>query len=177
MAVDSEGEYKALWERACAGLASWGEILPLAKARCTAARAAGDLRIEADELWELKFLLYKLGRPEEAISVQRRELKLYRRIGNAREVALTLGSLGDKLRAAGKLNSALRCWRQATAWYFRTGDPVPTFHGLTRIADLLKQAGRREEARTTFHLALSIAPNDHDGWTPTRILGELDDLE
>ena len=44
-------------------------------------------------------------------------------------------------------------------------------------SDLLKQAGRREEARTTFHLALSIAPNDHDGWTPTRILGELDDLE
>jgi tetratricopeptide (TPR) repeat protein len=177
MAMDGERDYKARWEMAWAGLEPWSGILPLAVARCAAAQAAGDLRAEAEECSDVGFLLSQTGRAQEGIVAQRRELRLYRQIGDALEVARTLGSLGDALKKAGKLNSALRCWRAAMDWFFHTGNPLATFHGLIHIAILLKLAGRTQEAGDTFCLALSIAPDDHGGWSPTRILGELANLD
>lgn len=177
MAGGNEGAYKALWELAWAGKVSWGEILPHAEARCAAARVAGDLRAEAEELAELSFLLDQVGRAQEGVAAQRRELKLYRRIGDGLDVARTLGGLGDALKKLGRLHSAIRCWRQAMAWFFHSGDPLATFHALVRIGEILKLAGRRLEAGHTFRLALSIAPENHGGWQPGRVLHELAELE
>jgi tetratricopeptide (TPR) repeat protein len=176
VAVGSEADYKALWELAWAGCKPWCEILPVAQGRCAAAQALGDLRAEAEERSDLSFLLERMGRAQEGIAAQRQALKLFRQIGDPLEVARTLGGLGDALKEVGRFHSAVRCWRVATDWFFRTGDPLATFQGLVRIAKLLKLAGRSQEAGDTFRLALSIAPDEHCGWTQERILGEVIDF-
>jgi tetratricopeptide (TPR) repeat protein len=108
--------------------------------------APDELRISLVD--ELGRLLFSLGDLDEALAHWREvELPLYRRLGDARRQAITMGRIADILATRGQLDEALRIMQEEELpVYERLGDVRSKAITMGRIADILEARGQLDEA-------------------------------
>jgi tetratricopeptide (TPR) repeat protein len=97
---------------------------------------------------ELGKLLFRLGDVDDALVHCREvEIPFYRRLGDSRGEAITMGQIADILHQQGETDQALRIYREEILPVFqRLGDRREGAITLSEIADILKQKGETDEA-------------------------------
>ena len=98
---------------------------------------------------ELGRLLFNLGDLDEALAVSREvQLPLYRRLGDARRQAITMGRIADILATRGQLDEALRIYQEELLPVFeRLGDVRAKAITMVNIAHIILRArGQLDEA-------------------------------
>ena len=108
--------------------------------------APDELRISLVD--ELGRLLFNLGDLDEALAVSREvQLPLYRRLGDARRQAITMGRIADILQARGQLDEALRIRQEEELPVFeRLGEVRSKAVTMGQIAKILQARGQLDEA-------------------------------
>ncbi len=108
--------------------------------------APDELRISLVD--ELVQLLFDLRDFDEALAHWREvELPLYRRLGDAKSQAITMGRIADILQARGQLDEALRIHQEELLPVFeRLGDVREKAITMGKIADILQARGQLDEA-------------------------------
>jgi tetratricopeptide (TPR) repeat protein len=108
--------------------------------------APDELRISLVD--ELGRLLFSLGDLDAALAHWREVvLPLYRRLGDARRQAITMGKIADILRAREQLDEALRIYQEEALPVFeRLGDLRSKAITMGQIADILEARGQLDEA-------------------------------
>jgi tetratricopeptide (TPR) repeat protein len=97
---------------------------------------------------ELGQLLFAVGDYDGALAHwHERELPLYRRLNQEKDVAATMGQIADVLQARGELDEALRIRRvEQVPFYERVGDVRSRAVTMSQIADALETRGDLDEA-------------------------------
>jgi tetratricopeptide (TPR) repeat protein len=108
--------------------------------------APDELRISLVD--ELGRLLFNLGDLDEALAHWREvQLPLYRRLGDARSQAITMGRITDILETRGQLDEALRIHQEEELpVYERLGDMRLKALTMGQIAEILQAQGQLDEA-------------------------------
>ncbi len=104
--------------------------------------------IRASLAVEMADLLESMGKRDQAERVLRDiALPEFRRIGDARSHAVSMGRIADILQARGERDAALKIWREAVLPVFgRLGDVRAQAVTMGRIADILESCGERDDA-------------------------------
>jgi tetratricopeptide (TPR) repeat protein len=108
--------------------------------------APDELRISLVD--ELGWLLFSLGDLDAALAHWREvQLPLYRRLGDARSQAITMGQIAEILQGRGQLDEALRIYQEELLPVFeRLGDLRFKAITMGQIADILQARGQLDEA-------------------------------
>jgi tetratricopeptide (TPR) repeat protein len=141
------------------------------------ADAPDELRITA--LNELGRLLFSLDAYDEALAHWRDdEIPFYRRLGDRRGEAITMGQIADVLRVRGQLDEALRIRKQEQLPVFKQFEDVRSIAiTIGRVADILEARGELDEAlRIRQDQELPVYEQLGDGRSKAVTMGKIADI-
>jgi tetratricopeptide (TPR) repeat protein len=142
----------------------------------SAARALGDLRVEASGHNLLGMLMQERGAYPEALASFQRCLELGRRTGYTPAEQAALNQLAGIHAMQGRLDEALDCYRQCLDADAKAGDDYGRTSTLYNIGWTLEQAGRWDEAVENLYRSLALAEEHGFGdlrLQASNVLGEI----
>jgi two-component system response regulator GlrR len=118
---------------------------------------AQNMRDLARAVNQLGFLLFNLGRYDEARSQLKRAITLFESLGDEGNVANVRDTLVRLMLAVGQNAAALKLSRTVVRSFERSGERALMADALALQATALARLGQHEEARATFSRAVSTA--------------------
>jgi tetratricopeptide (TPR) repeat protein len=141
-------------------------------AALSAARRAGEQRVEADLLNRLGNVHWALSDYAVATGKYEASLKISRMIGWRKQEASTIGNLGGVYRELGRLEPARRCCLESVRVHREEANPLGEANGLVTLSSLSLDLGLVDDALDHASRALEMYRrlSVHDGQAATMLL-------
>jgi len=135
-------------------------------AECDLARnsyiSAGDQNNAARTLNDLAGLYFLHGNPDQAETMWREAIEVFRKVGDTEGIAASSNNVGDVLLARGKLAEARELLKQALAGYELIGDRSGTALAMVDLGEIAMQRADLPTARSNYERALAIGTQTGD---------------
>lgn len=135
-------------------------------AECDLARnsyiSAGDQNNAARTLNDLAGLYFLHGNPDQAETMWREAIEVFRKVGDTQGIAASSNNVGDVLLARGKLGEARELLQQALTGYELTGDRSGTALAMVDLGEIALQKADLPAAKRNYEHALAIGTQSGD---------------
>ncbi|MBE6946124.1 MAG: tetratricopeptide repeat protein [Ruminococcaceae bacterium] len=106
-------------------------------------------------------VLFRLGRPREALRCYEEAEKLYRKVQEDQGLANTLFSRGEVLQLLGQPQEALRCYEEVEKLYRKEQDDLGLANTLHSRGEVLRNLGQPQEALRCYEEAEKLYRKEH----------------
>jgi len=149
-------------------------------AECDLARnsyiSAGDQNNAARTLNDLAGLYFLHGNPDQAETMWREAIEVFRKVGDTEGIAASSNNVGDVLLARGKLAEARELLKQALAGYELIGDRSGTALAMVDLGEIAMQRADLPTAKSNYERALAIGTETDDKSATAYALSGLGDV-
>jgi DNA-binding winged helix-turn-helix (wHTH) protein/tetratricopeptide (TPR) repeat protein len=145
---------------------SVGASMDQSVAECDLARnsyiSAGDRNNAARTLNDLAALYFQHGDLDQAESMWREAIEVFRKVGDTEGIAASSNNVGDVLLTRGKLAEARELLQQAIAGYKLVGDRSGTALAMVDLGEIALQGANLPIAKANYEQALAIGTQTGD---------------
>jgi tetratricopeptide (TPR) repeat protein len=141
------------------------------------AAAGSDRRSRAESLRNLASALLWEGQPDQALTMLREALDLFRAVGSRLGEANTLKAIGDVQRFKDENEAALDSYQQALTLFRAVGDRLGEANTLLTMGDLAKNQEEWDKSWQLYEQTLALYHLISDNYSQARVLYRMGDWQ